>query len=186
MNHPAPQSQLQPSPQTTNSPPRYYAVPPLVQGKVVIGIERFSDMVEDIRPLHEAHYNETETEYLDDGFEPNYKSYMDMEQDGRFVCFTVRIGWQMVAYLQYYVFRDCHTQRVLQGREDAFFVHPLVRGQKIAPQLLAYAEDALKTLGCRYVGMTSKAPIGAPDIGPFLERRGYRPVAVYYTKKLES
>ncbi len=175
----------QPQLQTAAKMPKYYVVPPKIQGNVAIGIERFSDMLDQVGPLHLEHYNETETEYLDDEFDPNYQAYMDMEKDGRFVCFTVRLGWKMVAYLQYYVFRDMHTQRVLNAREDALYVHPLFRGQKIAPQLLAYAEDALKTLGCRYIGMTSKAPIGAPDIGPFLERRGYRPIAMYYAKKLE-
>lgn len=175
--------QLQPP--TQHKMPKYYAVPPKIKGNVAIGIEHFSDMLDQISPLHMDHYNETETEYLDDGFNPNYQAYMEMEKDGRFVCFTLRLGWKMVAYLQYYVFRDMHTQCVLNAREDALFVHPLVRGQKVAPQLLAYAEDALKTLGCRYIGMTSKAPIGAPDIGPFLERRGYRPIAMYYMKKLE-
>jgi len=175
-----------PVPQTQIKMPKYYCIPPVIKGNVAIGLEKFSDMLDQVGPLHILHYEETETEYLDDEFNPNYQAYMDMEKDGRFVCFTLRLGWKMVAYLQYYVFRDMHTQRVLNAREDAFFVHPLMRGQKIAPQLLAYAEDALKALGCRYVGMTSKAPVGAPDIGPFLERRNYRPIAVYYAKKLET
>ena len=171
--------------QTQVKMPAYFGVPPVVQGNFAMGIEHLSDMLDQISPLHAAHYEETEAEYLDDEFNPNYQAYMDMEKDGRFVCFTVRLGWKVVAYLQYYIFRDLHTQRVLQAREDALYVTPLARGQKIAPQLLAYAEDALKTLGCRYVGMTSKAPVGAPDIGPFLEGRGYRPIAMYYAKKLE-
>ena len=175
----------QSQPQAPARQPRYHLIPPVIEGNLAIGIEKFSEMLDEVGPLHELHYQETETEYLDDPFNPNYPSYMDMERDGRFVCFTVRLGWKMVAYLQYYIFRDQHSQQVLQAREDALYVHPLVRGHKIAPQLLAYAEDALKTLGCRYVGMTSKGPIGAPDIGPFLERRGYRPIAMYYAKKLE-
>jgi GNAT superfamily N-acetyltransferase len=166
--------------------PTYYFHPPKIEGSVAIGIEHITDMEDEIRSLHEAHFNETETEYLDDEFNPNYDQYKDMEKDGRFVCFTVRIGWQMVAYLQYYIFRDLHTQRVQNAREDAFFVHASARSQNIGGALLTYAEEALTRLGCRYIGMTSKAPIGAPDIGPFLEKRDYRPVAVYYTKKLES
>lgn len=155
-------------------------------GQLTIGIERFADMVEDIAPLHHMHFEETEKTYLDAEFEPQYDQYKALEKDGRFVCFTARIGLQLVGYLQYYVFRDMHSQRVYQAREDALFVHPLVRGKKLAPQLVAYAEDALRALGCRYVGMTSKAPVGAPDIGPALEQNGYRPVAVYYVKDLES
>lgn len=174
------QSQLQ----AQHPSPTYHLTAPFIQGNIAIGLEKFSDMLEEIRPLHEAHFNETETVYLDDVFNPNYQAYMDMEKDSRFVCFTVRLGWKLVAYLQYYVFRDLHTQRVLQAREDALYVHPLVRGKRIAPQLLTYAEDALRALGCQYAGMTNKSPVGAPDIGPFLEKRGYKPVAMYHVKKL--
>lgn len=166
--------------------PKYYAFPPLVEGPLTIGIERFSDMLDDIAPLHEAHYQETEVEYLEAEFDPNYEHYISMEADGRFVVFTVRMGVQMVGYLQYYVFRDLHARGLLTAREDAFFLHPLVRGKRLAPRILAYAEDALHALGCNHVGMTSKAPVGAPDIGPFLESRGYKRVAVYYAKDLES
>jgi len=169
----------------SNSQPKYYATPPKIEGSVAIGLEKFSDMLPEIKLLHEAHFNETEAAYLDEEFDPNYESYIAMEGDGRFVCFTVRFDGQMVAYLQYYVFRDQHAQHVLQAREDALFVHRLVRGRKVSHHLLAYAEDALRILGCKYVGMTNKAPVGAPDIGPFLERREYRPVALYYVKNLE-
>ena len=169
-----------------NNVPRYYSYPPRTVGQITFGIERFSNILAEVAPLHLLHYNETEVEYLDHPYNPNYDSYIAMEEDGRFVQFTCRIGLKVVGYLQYYIFRDQHTQQALQAREDAFFLHPLVRGQKIAPQFLAYAEDALRALGCHYVGMTSKAPVGAPDIGPFLESRGYKPVAVYYAKKLES
>jgi len=34
--------------------------------------------------------------------------------------------------------------------------------------------------------MTSKSPVGGPDIRPFLEKRGYRFVAEYFSKKLED
>lgn len=179
MTHP-----LQTTQQTPH--PRYYGLPPQVIGNIAFGVEKFADMLKEIAPLHKIHYMETEAEYLDHDYDPNYQSYMDLEKDGRFVCFTCRMGLQLVGYLQYYVFRDQHSQQVYQAREDAFFLHPLVRGKKIAPEFLAYAEDALRALGCHYVGMTSKAPVGAPDIGPFLQRRGYRPIAVYYAKKLES
>lgn len=166
--------------------PTYYAVPPAIKDNVAMGLEHVTDMYDDIHHLHEMHFAETEKVYLDEPFNPNYPLYMQMEKDGRFVCFTVRINWQIVAYLQYYVFRDQHSMEVLHAREDALYVHPMVRGQKIAPMLLGYAEDALKTLGCRYVGMTSKHPIGAPDLGEFLSKRGYRHIAAFYMKDLEK
>jgi len=164
---------------------KYYAFQPATSGNAIFGIERIADIEDEIRPLHEAHYNETETTYLDTPFDASYDRYKASEEIAQFVLFTVRMDSTLVGYLQYYVFNDMHT-RVKQAREDALFITEEYRGKRLAPGLLSYAEDALRQLGCSYIGMTSKAPVGAPDVGPFLEKRGYRPVAVFYTKKLEG
>jgi GNAT superfamily N-acetyltransferase len=164
----------------------YHAFAPQEVGTTVIGLEKISNMEADIRPLHEQHYNETEVAYLDTPFAPDYERYKKSEEAGQFVVFTARHFGKMVGYLQYYVFRDMHSQGMYQGREDAFFVEKEHRGRGLAPALLRYAEHCLVQLGCSYVGMSSKAPSGGPDIGPFLERKGYRPVATYYVKQLES
>ena len=141
-------------------------------------------MAEDIRPLHAQHYGETETLYLDAPFNPDYDRYKASEAAGQFVVFTLRDSGQMVGYLQYYVFRDMHAQDMYVAREDAFFVKPEYRGRHLAPRLLTFAEHCLSQLGCKYVGMSNKAPAGGPDIGPFLERRGYKAVATYHVKQL--
>lgn len=166
--------------------PIYCAFPPIIKGEVAIGIEKISNISEEIRPLHAQHYQETETLYLDDPFDPDYERYAQQEELGQYVQFTVRIDWKLVAYLQYYVYRDLHTQGVYQAREDAIFVTKEHRGKGIAPMILAYAEHVLPELGCTYVGMSSKGPAGGPDIGPFLEKNGYRPVATFFVKKLEK
>lgn len=157
-------------------------------GDFLLGHEKIADMESDIRVLHNEHYQETETLYLDVPFDPDYTRYKQTEARGDFVVFTCRraVGdkTEMVGYLQYYVFRDMHSQTTLQAREDALFLTKSVRGSGLAPKLLKYAEHCLKQLGCRYVGMSSKAPAGGPDIGPFLERAKYRPVATYYVKDL--
>lgn len=164
--------------------PVYYFQQPAINGSIAIGLEHFTDMEDEIRPLHEAHFHETEVLYIDEPFEPAYERYKPLEKRGDFVCFTVRINWQMVAYIQYYLYDDLHARQVKNAREDAFYVHPSARSAGIGAQLLEYAEIALAELGCKYVGMTTKAPLGGVDIGPFLERRNYRPCAVYYQKKL--
>lgn len=166
--------------------PVYYFQQPLINGSVAIGLEHFTDMLGEIEPLHREHYHETEVLYMDEPFEPDYERYMGLEKSGDFVCFTVRIGWQMVAYIQYYLYDDLHARQAKNAREDAFYVHPSARGHGIGAQLLAYAENSLRELGCTYVGMTTKAPLGGVDIGPFLERRNYRPCAVYYQKNLSE
>lgn len=165
---------------------KYIGLPPFIDGDLAIGVERIEDIVNEVRVLHEQHYHETETLYLDTPFNPDYDRYIALERDKQFVLFTIRSGVELVGYLQYYVFRDLHTSNVYQAREDALFVTKQHRGRGIAPRLLAYAESFLYQLGCRYVGMSSKGPVGGPDIGPFLERNGYRPVATFYSKDLEN
>lgn len=164
---------------------KYYAFAPHTSGDAVFGLERLADIEDELRVLHEAHYNETETLYLDTPFDASYDRYRASEEAGQFVLFTLRLGSTLVGYLQYYVFNDMHT-RIKQAREDAFYILEQYRGRKLAPGLLAYAEDALRQLGCSMIGMSSKAPVGGPEIGPFLEKHGYKPVAIFYAKKLES
>lgn len=165
--------------------PRYYGYDVTFSGDVVIGHERIEEMHDELRVLHEQHYRETETLYLDVPFNPDYARYIESEKRGQFIVFTARLHGELVGYLQYYVFRDMHSAGMRQAREDAFFFIESVRGKGHAPKLLKFAEEALLNLGCRFVGMSSKAPAGGPDIGSFLERKGYRPVATYYVKQLE-
>lgn len=149
-----------------------------------LGHERIADMVEELRILHAEHFQETETLYLESPFDPDYRRYIWSEKENQFVVFTARRDGKMIGYLQYYIFRDMHSQGMMTAREDAFFFTKAHRGGGTASRLLTYAEHCLKQLGCKYVGMSSKAPAGGPDIGKFLERKGYAPVALYYSKKL--
>ncbi len=164
---------------------KYYGFVPAKEGHVTFGLERLSEIEDEIRVLHEEHYRETESVYLPTEFNPSYDRYKASEEAGQFVQFTARVSDVLAGYLQYYVFDDMHTN-IKQAREDALFVSKQFRGNKLGPGMLAYAEDALRQLGCRMIGMTSKHPVGAPDLGPFLESRGYRKIAVFYAKELEN
>lgn len=164
---------------------KHYGFQPETHRGYLIGHERIADMEEELKVLHAEHFEETETLYLDAPFNPDYARYKNSEAAHQFVVFTVRApDGEMVGYLQYYVFRDMHSQGMYTAREDAFFLSKDQRGGGIASHLLRFAEHCLKQLGCAYVGMSSKAPVGGPPIGKFLERKGYRPVALYYSKKL--
>jgi len=165
---------------------KYRAISPFIDGDISIGIERMSECLEELAPLHEAHYAETEEAYLDDPYDPDYARLFRLEEDGGYVVFTVRKNMELVGYIQYHVFRDLHTQRVYTAREDCLYIKPEARGLGLAPKLLNFAEYGLRQLNCKYVGMTSKSPVGGPDIRPFLEKRGYRMVAEYFSKKLED
>lgn len=168
--------------------PRYIGFSPLVEPSgLVIGAEKIANMQPELAALHREHYAETETLYRAQyPCNPDYQRWMALEEMGQFVVFTARFPGEMVGYLQYYVFRDMHSKEVYIAKEDAFFVTKDFRGKGVAPKLLAFAEDSLRKLGCKSIGMSNKAPVGGPDIGGFLERRGYRPVATFYVKHIEE
>ena len=165
---------------------KYIGFPPAVHGDYYIGVQRIENITEEMREIHALHFQETETLYLDEPFNPDYGRYIDAERRNGFVLFTVRHNSTLVGYLQYYVYRDMHASGMFTAKEDAFFLLPEHRGQGLAPKVLDFAEDFLQKLGCRYVGMSDKSPIGGVALGGFLKHRGYRDVAVYYVKELES
>lgn len=164
--------------------PRYYGHLPRQAKGAVFGIEKLGDMLSQIIPLYEKHYVETETKYLKVPMNPRYDTWIELEALAQFVLFTVRVDGELVGYLQYYVYLDTHSRSNRVAREDAYFLREDHRGSGLAAELLAYAEDILVKLGCEYVGMSSKGPIGGPDLDGFLKRRGYRHVANFYMKPL--
>lgn len=165
---------------------KYYGFPVYQDGDITIGHQRMADVMDEIVPLYAKHFVETEEKYLDTEYEPNYEQYLAAEERGNFVLFTVRKGSTLVGYMQYHIYNWAHSRRLRHAKEDALYVAEEHRGGGLSKKVLDYTEDFLQKLGCAYVGMTSKAPVGSTDIGPYLETRGYRPVAVYYVKELEK
>lgn len=165
---------------------QYIGLEPKQLGDVTIGCQRLADHLAEVRNLHQRHFEETEVGYLNSVFSPDYDRYVETEKRGDFVLFTVREGSTLVGYLQYYVFRDMHSAGNVHAKEDAFYLAPEVRGRGLAPHLLGYAEHFLQKLGCRFIGMTSKHPVGGADIRKFLDKKGYQEVATYHVKDLEK
>ncbi len=163
----------------------YYSFNPIIEGDLVIGVERFAESGEELVALIGEHYQETEATYLSDEYNPNIAQYRAMEEAGMTCIFTVRDKGKLGGYLMFNIYRGLHCQTVHQAREFAFYLAPELRGRKLAPKLLHYAEDCLKQLNCKLVGMSSKVFTGGTDIGPWLEKEGYQPIAVYYVKELE-
>lgn len=153
--------------------------------KYRLQLESIKAMTEEIRVLHDRHYRETETHYLKHPFNPDYAQFGLLEDAGAFVCYTARTdAGQMVGYLMYFVSRSLHGSYTT-ALEDAYYVAPEHRGTGLARQLLRFAEEALAQRGVDYAFMSSKKPVGGPNIGPLLEIEGYAEMAQVFCKRLE-
>ncbi len=143
------------------------------------------DCVEEIRPLHAAHYLETETKYKRHDVGVKYDHYIACEKAGTLQVFGARLAdtQQLVAYLFVYVSPSAHDSSMV-ATEDMYFILPEHRGSGLARRLLQYSKARLKELGVDYFFMTSKKPVGGPNIGMFLESEGFKAVAVSYMVEL--
>lgn len=164
--------------------PTYCAFPPVSHGDAVVGLEKLRNIVEEIRPLHAAHFAAVETPLHGAPFDPAYDKYMVLEEQGGFVVFTLRVKGELAGYLQYWMFRNMYSRNVLGAKEDAMFISEAHRGKGLLTPFITFAEHCLEQLGCNYIGMSSRGPMGSTDIGPYFLKRGYKAVAEYYVKPL--
>lgn len=111
-------------------------------------VERMRDVVEEIKPLHLAHWQETETHRHRQSLNPNYAELIAHERAGQYVLFTVRdADKRLVGNCAVYIFRSNHTQE-LEATEDTMFVLKEVRkGRELGVAFFQYCERMLLGLG---------------------------------------
>lgn len=168
--------------------PNYYAFPVETTDKYVFGVESFRQIAAEIRRLHELHWEETERCYTNADLDPYYEQYFALEAARQFVLFTARDRdtGEIVGGLMYFLQKAMHIKTAMVAYENAFFVEKAHRKTGVGSQLLRYADNGLRALGCRYIGMSTKTPVGGPDLDKLLRAHGYRPVSNLYMKDLRE
>lgn len=151
----------------------------------LIGGLSVADSHDEIALLDTAHYGETEVKYKSHTVKVNYPHFIACEKAGTLVCFGARLAdtGRLVAHFRVYISPSAHDSSLV-AVEDAYYLVPEYRGSGLARRLLQYSEKRLKELGVNYFFVSSKAPIGGPNIGMFLETEGFKATAVMYSKAL--
>lgn len=121
---------------------------PVAHGAIVIGVERFEQVLPELHPLHLAHWQETERYRHVVGFKPDYQALEWSSRCGQLVQFTAREGGVLIGHLRVYLARSRHSG-VLFAQEDTLFVAPEKRTSLLGIWLMRYADQAL--LGVLYV-----------------------------------
>lgn len=142
--------------------------------------ESFRDILHELDPLHQAHYEETERHLAGIALTPNYEYMAQRERAGSMVQFTARDqDGQLVGNLRMYLGKSLHTGRRF-AEEDTFYLVPAVRKGFAALSFLRYAEQCLvEVLGMREIRASTKTVNKA---GALLDYRGYQHVANQYIK----
>lgn len=147
----------------------------------VFARELMEDIEDEIKPLHLAHWNETEEHRHNIAMNIDYSTFIRYERAGRFVLFTLRIGGRLMGNCAMYLDMSAHTQTLI-ATEDTFYFLPEARGGTRAKRFIRYCENALRQIGVKEICVTVKTVNKA---GRFFQMNGYRHVENGLTKVLE-
>lgn len=151
---------------------------------MVFQAERLADIIDEIHPLHEAHFQETEKHRLGFGLNMDYEKLMAYEKAGRLIQFTCRDAesGRLVGNIRMYVDTSLHTG-TLYATEDTYYVLPEFRKGFAALRFWQFMEDCLKTIGVREVRTDSKV---LNKVHKLNEYCGYTHVANKYVKVFQE
>lgn len=143
--------------------------------------ERIEDIVDEIKPLHRAHWEETEKHRHGLPFTPDYATFIRYERAGRYVLFTLRSEGKLSGNCAMYLDKSTHTQTII-ATEDTLYLLPSARKGRVARCFVAYVENAIRQLGAKEINITVKT---VNQAGRFFRLLGYRHVENGLTKILE-
>ena len=151
-------------------------------GEFVFAHEKLEDIIDEMKPLHQAHWAETEKHRHGIAFNPDYETFFRYERAGRCVVFTLREDGRLLGNFSLYLDRSMHTKTLL-ATEDTLFLLPDARKGRTAMRFINYAENALKVIGVKEISVCVKLVNKASR---FFQMIGYRHVENGLTKLLED
>lgn len=153
---------------------------PHTYGDLVFHVERIADVLDEIRPLHIAHWQETEGYRHNVGLNPDYDGMMCSERQGRYILFTARRDGNLVGNCGVYFYRSRHTGKPF-AQEDTLYLTPETRRGRNAAQFVSYAERILASLGATECRITTKLANRASHLMRYL---GYKHIGDLLVKQL--
>lgn len=140
--------------------------------------ELLADIIDEIRPIHHAHWMETEGYRHGLEFNPDYARICGYEQIGQYVLFTLRHDGELVGNCGIYLNQSTHTGKRI-ATEDTIFILPEHRKGGTSRWFHDEVEKALISLGVSETRISVKMANRAQKL---FERWGYEPVAVELVK----
>lgn len=148
----------------------------------VFAVERLREIVDEIHPLHEAHFLETEKHRLGFGLDMNYPYYMASERAGAMVQLTLRKDGALVGNIRMFIGTSLHTG-TQYAAEDTFFVLPAHRKGFLAIRFWQFMEDCMRAIGVLEIRTDSKLVNRVDRLNDYC---GYTAVATKFVKILDK
>lgn len=167
--------------QEQKSPLDVESIPGDTHWDYAFAVERIEDVVHEVKPLHEAHWQETESYRHSLPLNVDYEYMINAEQSGRFLLFTLRApNHELVGNCMMYLTRSTHTQKWI-AEEDTIFLRKDHRKGRLGIKFIQYVERVMRDLGITEIRVTVKT---VNRTGDLLKALGYQHTADQLTKVL--
>jgi hypothetical protein len=148
---------------------------------LVFSIEKVRDVIDELMPLWEAHWKETERYRHGQGFNMDVDRYIKYNDVDYYILYTARDNGKLVGNFGAYISTSMHTQQ-LEATEDTLFLLPEYRKGFNSVRFVKFAEDHLISRGVVEMSITTKSEA----VGKFCEFLGYKLVGYHYSKPVEE
>lgn len=157
-------------------------IPADIYGQFTISTEYIEQALDEIKPVHAAHWQETEGYRHGIALNPDYDYMINAERTSRFILFTVRHEGKLVGNCMMYLSRSTHTQKWV-AEEDTIFILPEYRQGRLGVRLIRYVEDVLRNMGVTEIRVTVKT---VNRVGELLQHLGYTHTGNQLTRILQE
>lgn len=146
-------------------------------------IEKFSETIEEAKPLLLLHWQEIARNKDLFPLDPDYATYAALERAGYLRIFTLRSrAAQLVGYASYMVHKNLHYKTMICAESDIFWLSPEVRRGRNALKFFSFIEHGLAAEGVHLMHTTYKS--AHPAAGRVLEHLGHIPIEIGCSKVL--
>lgn len=143
-------------------------------------VECFDDVIGEIKPLLEKHWQEIAMYKDRINLNPDYGKYKSMEDIGALHIVTVREDSnKLIGYFISMVIPNIHYKDNLFAVNDILYIDPSYRGKSVGIKMFKFAEQELRNLGVDVITLHSKTYM---DLGKLVGRLGYEHVENNYAK----
>lgn len=145
--------------------------------EIIYGQEHFADIWPDILDLTKL--NGTASDLFDFPVEIDVETILQMESDGMYKVFTMRVDTELVGHCHFMIYNHTHHLSMKVANQDVIFVKNGHR--RHATNFVQYCDSELRKLGVHVVLQHSTR---VKEWGPVLERIGYEKLETTYSRRL--
>jgi GNAT superfamily N-acetyltransferase len=121
-----------------------------------ISHENFTNVKQDIQPLLELHWAETEPNQDTIKLDPDWSEYFRLSEAGVLKIFTARNNGKLVGYCVVMISQSIHHKDHIFAGTDVVYVHPEFRKSSTGSDLIKFAENYCEENGASIMTLNMK------------------------------